>query len=232
MFKSSFWNVKLGNGEHVSVDVSYDTDGGDVSVDVIGDGWVEKRKGVMNVERTAIGHKVMFASVGSLLSEVNGSGRTAKAAAEEYGSKVARAIVDQRRKAAAEPVERTGFRTLVESNSIFGTHSAALGVAVTKFAAGDLGRSFVGTVVDVSDDRKSVWIRRYSDPADVSILYSVRELELATNDDLVGAARYFLSLQYRETQELRKAIGDHAHGTRPDLHPNCPVCTEIAQAQS
>jgi hypothetical protein len=101
MFKSSTWTVKLSDSSRVSVDVTYDTEGGDVNVDVIGDEWVEKRKGRMDVERTAIGNRVMFASVGSLLGDVHGEGRTAKQAAESYGSAVAQAVVDQRRRMAA-----------------------------------------------------------------------------------------------------------------------------------
>jgi len=104
-----------------------------------------------------------------------------------------------------EVVDPNALKALVERTTFTGSGSAAMGVPVTQSARGDMGRYFVGTIVDVSDDRGAVWVRRYTDPADVSVLFSVSELELATSDDLVAAARYFLNGQYRETADLKAA---------------------------
>lgn len=102
--------------------------------------------------------------------------------------------------------KQDAFAAMVARDAIFGNRSAAYGWPVTSPARGDIGRYFVGVIVDVSEDRQSVWVRRYTDPADVSILYSVRELEPATKEDMASAASYFLNQQYREVCDLKAAV--------------------------
>lgn len=101
------------------------------------------------------------------------------------------------------------LRDLIDRDSfIHPGVSAALGAAVTHVMRGDLARqrNVLGIIVDVPDDRRSVWVRRYTDGPDVAAVYSVSELELATPDDLVQVARYFLQRQYNETRDLQAAI--------------------------
>lgn len=182
---------------------------------------IEKR-GTMTVERTlAVGpgerlhEPISKVSVTSIGGDVVGEDRLVKRAVEDYVSKVAQEVLRQRRAPAlaAAPKDPSGsdkLRALVDKTTFTGSGSAAMGVAVTKFAAGDMGRQFLGSIVDVKVGDAGCWVRRFSDPADVSVWYSIRELELATPDDLVGAARYFLSLQVRETAELRSEIAKAA----------------------
>ena len=113
-----------------------------------------------------------------------------------------------------QDARRAGFADLVARDSFFSHASAALGVPVTSFARGDSPRYFVGVIVDTSEDRQSVWVRRYTDDADVSVLYSVRELEPATDKDLAGAARHLLNQQYRETQDLKAKVAREAEYDR------------------
>lgn len=99
------------------------------------------------------------------------------------------------------------FKDLVDRDQIVVPGvSAALGAAVSHRAMGNLTRHFLGVVVEVMPDRRSVWVRRFHDDADTSVWYAVRDLELATTEDLVEAGRYFLNRQYREVGELRKAV--------------------------
>jgi len=163
------------------------------------DGTQIERRGTLNVERSVFGDKVFFATVSSLNGDVKGEGRYVKAAVEDFVSQVLRVVLDQERK--------SPLQVLVERNSITGTHSAALGAAVSRKAAGESVREVLGTIVDVSEPgRLGVWVRRYHDDAETSVWYSVRELELATQDDLVQVARYFLGRQYRETAELQATV--------------------------
>jgi hypothetical protein len=99
------------------------------------------------------------------------------------------------------------LQDLVERDSFINPGvSAALGVTVARKAAGDIGREPLGVIVDVAPGRQSVWVRRFTDDVDVSVSYSLRELELATSQDLVEIARYFLGRQYREVGELRAKV--------------------------
>jgi hypothetical protein len=102
--------------------------------------------------------------------------------------------------------KQDAFAAMVARDAIFGNRSAAYGWPVTSPARGNSPRYFVGVIVDVSESRESVWVRRYTDPADVSVLYSVRELEPATKDDMATAASYFLNQQYREVQDLQARV--------------------------
>jgi hypothetical protein len=99
------------------------------------------------------------------------------------------------------------FEDLAQANSIFSeTRSAALGATVTVVYAGR--RDVLGAVVQVSEDRKSAWVRRYTDGPDTAVLYSARELDLATPDELAQIGRWLVNRQYMEychlTQEAKE----------------------------
>lgn len=98
------------------------------------------------------------------------------------------------------------LKTLVATQSFTGSGSVARGVPVSREAAGTRGREFVGIIVDVAEGGLGVWVRRPSDDADVSVWYSVNELDVASSEELAQIARFFLNRQYLEVAELRSAI--------------------------
>ncbi len=99
----------------------------------------------------------------------------------------------------------TELETLVETNQIINpTQSVALGQVVSRKESA--GGGVVGVIVDVAQDRKAVWVHPYTDERDdVAVWYSVRELEIASQQDLAGIGRYFMNHQYRTARSLMKA---------------------------
>jgi hypothetical protein len=99
------------------------------------------------------------------------------------------------------------LKELVKRNQIVHPeHSAALGVPVA-YVGGY--RQPLGVIVEVTEDRGAVWVRRFDDPADTTVLYSLNEVEAMTTADLASVARLFLGRQYREAVEIKARI---AHG--------------------
>jgi len=176
------------------------------------DGSVVEHRGSMEIERGGKlrADQVPYAElpirnvrVSSLGGDVVGTGKTARAATEDYATQVVEYVIDGFTPPAPEPTE---LQRLVDRDTFTGSGSAALGVAVSARKMGDLSRHFLGVIVEIPADRQGAWVRRYTDPKDVSVFYGIGELELATKDDLVEAARYFLHGQYAETRKLAAAL--------------------------
>ena len=104
-----------------------------------------------------------------------------------------------------ESIARTQpLRDLVARKQIIGTGSAALGVPVTLVSG---ARRPLGVVVGVSENGPDyVWVHRYDDEPDVSALYSVRELEIATRDDMADVGRMFAGRLYRDHRQTIAAL--------------------------
>lgn len=103
----STWNTKLADDSTIAIKVSWwyeiANDKGQVTVDVVaGDGsWMETRKGELHIQRHYRSRvdAIQAVSVASLDRDVISVETSVKGAAEGYGSKVAQAIVEQRRRA-------------------------------------------------------------------------------------------------------------------------------------
>lgn len=112
----SYWNTQLADGSYISIDtfawLPKGSDEGEADVSIIsGDSsWSEKRKGTVFVQRGVryefgrIGDRetypIVMVSVRSLNGDVVGRGKSIKKAIEDYGSQVAKLVVEQRRRAA------------------------------------------------------------------------------------------------------------------------------------
>lgn len=96
---------------------------------------------------------------------------------------------------------------MVKQQRIMGGGSVALGVPVTFVGRGDLAgrRDPLGVIVEIGAEGYGVWVRRFTDPADVQVLYPLSEVEVATQADLASIARTMLAWQYRETAEVRRS---------------------------
>ncbi len=101
------------------------------------------------------------------------------------------------------------LRTLIDTPSFSGA-SSALGRTVTAVRPGGFQREPLGVIVDVKHGDAGVWVRRFTDEADVSVWYAVRDLELASTEDLVSIARTMLNWQYREVIDLRARVKANA----------------------
>jgi hypothetical protein len=93
----------------------------------------------------------------------------------------------------------TTLAELIETKGLFGGNRA-MGAVVS-----NRGR-VLGVVTDIGENNQGVWIRRMEDDAGTAVFYSLREVELATPEELASAARWFLNRQYREVQDLRTTV--------------------------
>lgn len=124
------WSITLADGETLAVSGKwYSTDyDSTVYVTVMSSDSNEliERRGKLVVER-AVSGPIFFAKVGSINGDVTGEGRNVKTAVEDFVSKVAQAVVEQRRqRPEAELVEELLDTILTEWRKSTRTSASAV----------------------------------------------------------------------------------------------------------
>jgi hypothetical protein len=101
---------------------------------------------------------------------------------------------------------QTTVEAMLETKTFTGS-PVLHGMAVSRIAGGDVGRQFAGVIVELATENGKptggVWVHGLHDAPDSMTWYAARQLDLASDRELVDVARWALGQRYGAFRQMQ-----------------------------